>query len=125
VLSDALRALLRAEPNAAVALIARTPERADLYCQGLARTDLPRLRRVAEQNFSFQPGIEVTDISQVKGLEYDYVVLLDVDDATYPDDTASRYLLHVGATRAAHQLWLVTCRAPSPLLPAHLVTHLM
>ncbi len=124
-LADALRRMARTEPNANVALIARYAPQADLYFQGLAKTELPRLRRVAEQDFSFQPGIEVTDISQVKGLEYDYVVLLDVDDATYPDDTASRYLLHIGATRAAHQLWLVACRTPSPLLPPTLPVHLL
>jgi DNA helicase-2/ATP-dependent DNA helicase PcrA len=123
VLADALRHLMRAEPEANVALVARHPAQAELYYQGLAKTELPRLSRIAEQNFSFQPGIEVTDITQVKGLEYDYVVLLDVDQATYPDDTQSRYLLHIGATRAAHQLWLVACRTPSPLLPEDLVTH--
>jgi DNA helicase-2/ATP-dependent DNA helicase PcrA len=124
-LADALRRVGRTEPNANVALIARYAPQADLYYQGLARTELPRLRRVAEQDFAFQPGIEVTDVSQVKGLEYDYVVLLDVDDATYPDDTASRYLLHIGATRAAHQLWLVACRTPSSLLPPTLPVHLL
>jgi DNA helicase-2/ATP-dependent DNA helicase PcrA len=125
VLAESLRALMRAEPNANVALIARYPAQAEMYFQGLAKSELPRLRRVAAQDFSFQPGIEVTDIAQVKGLEYDYVVLLDVDDASYPDDTASRYLLHIGATRSAHQLWLVTCRAPSPLLPPDLPLHFL
>ena len=124
-LAEALRHLMHIEPEANVALIARHPIQADLYYQGLAKSDLPHLTRVAEQNFSFQPGIEVTDITQVKGLEYDYVVLLDVDQSTYPDDTQSRYLLHIGATRAAHQLWLVACRTPSPLLPPDLASHLV
>src|SRR5262249_52715288 len=125
VLSEALRHLMRTEPEANVALIARHAAQAEMYYQGLVKTDLPRLHRVAEQNFTFQPGIEVTDITQVKGLEYDYVVLLDVDQSTYPDDTPSRYLLHIGATRAAHQLWLVACRTPSPLLPQDLPMHLL
>lgn len=125
VLAETLRQLMRSEPEANVALIARHPAQAELYYQGLAKTELPRLSRISEQNFSFQPGIEVTDITQVKGLEYDYAVLLDVDQATYPDDTQSRYLLHIGATRAAHQLWLVACRAPSPLLPDDLIVHVM
>jgi len=30
-------------------------------------------------------------------------------------------LLHVGATRAAHQLWLVCSGTPSPLLPSELL----
>jgi DNA helicase-2/ATP-dependent DNA helicase PcrA len=120
VLSEALHGLLRREPNAYVALIARYPAQAEVYYEGLHFAGLPRLRRVAEQNFTFQRGIDVTDVQQVKGLEFDYVVLLDVDRPSYPDDPAARYLLHIAATRAAHQLWLVTCNAPSPLLPSDL-----
>ena len=125
VLSEALHALLRREPGAYVALVARYPAQADLYYEGLAFTDLPRLRRVAEQNFSFQRGVDVTDVQQVKGLEFDYVILLDVDRHSYPDDVAARYLLHIGATRAAHQLWLVACNHPSPLLPADLTQQVL
>jgi len=125
MLAESLRDLMRREPTANVALVARYPEQADVYHDGLRRADLPRLRRVADQDFSFGPGIEVTDITQVKGLEFDYVVLLDVDDTTYPVDDASRYMLHVGATRAAHQLWLVCCRAPSPLVPGDVPVRLV
>jgi len=125
VLSEELLSLMRREPTASVALIARFPAQAELYYDGLKRADLPGLRRVAEQDFSFAPGIEVTDVAQVKGLEFDYVILLDVDQSSYPDDTASRYLLHIAATRAAHQLLLVACRTPSPLLPPDLPLHLL
>jgi DNA helicase-2/ATP-dependent DNA helicase PcrA len=54
----------------------------------------------------------------VKGLEFDYVVLVDVTAGQYPVDDESRHLLHIGATRAAHQLWVVAAGVPSPLLPA-------
>lgn len=119
-LHEALAELQLAAPGAYTALIARYPAQADLYYKGLERAGLHRLRRVSEQNFTFQPGVEVTDISQVKGLEFDYVIMLDVDRFSYPDDTASRHLLHIGASRAAHQLWLVTCKPPSRLLPPEL-----
>lgn len=121
MLSSTLRHVMRTEPAASVALVTRYPGQADLYFKGLSKTDLPRLRRVREQDFSFRPGIEVTDINQVKGLEFDYVVLLDADVNSYPEDAASRYLLHIGATRSAHQLWLIACREPSPLIPADIV----
>jgi DNA helicase-2/ATP-dependent DNA helicase PcrA len=123
LIAEALQGLAAAEPASYVALIARHSEQADLYHDGLERCGLARLRRVREQDFAFEPGIEVTDVMQVKGLEFDYVILLDVDAATYPDDPASRYLLHIAATRAAHQLWLVACREPSPLLPPGLLAH--
>lgn len=117
VLAEALRELAAREPLASVALIARHPSRADLYYRGLERAEVPRLRRVAVQDFSFRPGVEVTDVRQVKGLEFDYVVILDADAASYPATDESRHLLHIGVTRAAHQLWLISTATPSPLLP--------
>jgi DNA helicase-2/ATP-dependent DNA helicase PcrA len=63
----------------------------------------------------------VTDVRQVKGLEFDYVVLLDVNEASYPAQDEARHLLHIAVTRAAHQLWLTATGKPSPLLPAELV----
>ncbi len=116
-LADALRALNEAEPHANVALLARDPATASLYYDGLSRAGLDRLRRVERQDFAFAPGIEVTDVTQAKGLEFDYVVLLDVSANTWPATAAARRMLHVGATRAAHQLWVTTVGRPSPLLP--------
>jgi DNA helicase-2/ATP-dependent DNA helicase PcrA len=116
-LGQSLRDLSLSEPRANVAVITRDPERADVYFEGLKRAEVPRLKRVAEQDFSFKPGVEVTDIRQVKGLEFDYVVLVDVTAGSYPVTSESRHLLHIGATRAAHQLWIVAAGQPSDLLP--------
>jgi DNA helicase-2/ATP-dependent DNA helicase PcrA len=119
-LGEALRELMQAEPRASVALIARYPEQADLYYRGLVNAEVPNLRRIAEQDFPFKPGIDVTDVRQVKGLEFDYVVLLEVSRATYPVNDESRHLLHIAATRAAHQLWVTTHGEPSLLIPESL-----
>lgn len=116
-LAESLRALVQEEPLASVAVIARYPEQADLYYGGLAKAETPYLRRIADQDFPFRPGIDVTDVRQVKGLEFDYVVLVEVNEATFPDDDEARHLLHIGATRAAHQLWLLASEKPSLLLP--------
>jgi DNA helicase-2/ATP-dependent DNA helicase PcrA len=121
-LTDSLRELVSSEPAASVALIARFPEQADLYFDALRRAEVPALRRVAEQDFSFRPGIDVTDVRQVKGLEFDYVILLDVTESAYPVDDEARHLLHIAATRAAHQLWIVATGTPSSLLPESLVS---
>ncbi len=115
-LADVLRDLGEHERQASVALLAPSPEARDAYFEGLAHSDLPRLRRVADQDFTFAAGIEVTEVTQAKGLEFDYVILLDADNASYPDTSAARRLLHVGATRAIHQLWLTSVGRPSPLL---------
>jgi DNA helicase-2/ATP-dependent DNA helicase PcrA len=115
-LAESLRDLMAREPRATVALIARYPEQADRYHDGLERADVPSLRRVRAQNFGFRPGIEITDVRQVKGLEFDYVVMLDVNAGSYGLDDESRHLFHIGVTRAAHQLWLVASATPAPLV---------
>src|SRR5204863_894863 len=98
-LAEALRPLFAREPRATVAIIARHPEQADRYHDGLARAEVPQLRRVRSQDFAFRPGIEVTDVRQVKGLEFDYVVLVEVNANTFGTDDESRHLFHIAATR--------------------------
>jgi DNA helicase-2/ATP-dependent DNA helicase PcrA len=119
-LAEALRSLAVREPGASVALIARFPAQADVYHDALRRAEVPAVRRVSRQDFSFSAGVDVTDVAQVKGLEFDYVVLLDVTASSYPDHVEARHLLHIAATRAVHQLWLLAVGELSPLLPADL-----
>ncbi len=116
-LAEALRELLQSEPRASVAVIARYPEQADLYYLGLEHAEVPNLRRIAEQDFPFKAGVDVTDARQVKGLEFDYVVLVEVSEASFPEEDEARHLLHIAMTRAAHQLWVTTTGEPSRLLP--------
>jgi DNA helicase II / ATP-dependent DNA helicase PcrA len=118
---ESLRELIATEPRASVAVIARYPEQADIWHQGLEKAEVPYLRRVADQDFAFRPGVDVTDVKQVKGLEFDYVVLVDVNDSAYPADEEARHLLHIGSTRAAHQLWVIATGRPSTLLPPELI----
>jgi DNA helicase-2/ATP-dependent DNA helicase PcrA len=116
-LAEALRALAGREPTASIAILARHPEQADQYYQALQRAEVAALRRVRRQDFSFAAGVDVTDVTQVKGLEFDYVILVEATASNYPDTMEARHLLHIGATRAAHQLWLVATGEPSPLIP--------
>ncbi len=116
-LAESLSDLMEREPNAGVALLCRHAGQADEVYRALQHTGLPNLARIHDQEFSFGPGIEITDIAQTKGLEFDYVILLHVDRQTFPDNILSRHMLHVGASRAIHQLWLFCWREPSPLLP--------
>jgi DNA helicase II / ATP-dependent DNA helicase PcrA len=120
-LAEALRPLFVREPRATVAILARYPEQADAYYDVLRMAEIANLRRIENYDFVFRPGVDITDIRQVKGLEYDYVILVDVNAATYPAKDAARYQLHIGATRAAHQLWVVSSGPPSPLLPPDLL----
>lgn len=115
-LAEALAALMDAEPDASVAVLTPHPALSAIYADGLRRSDLIGVHRVTRQDFRFAPGIEVAEVAEVKGLEFDYVVLVEASAAHYPATDAARRLLHVGATRAIHQLWLMTVEAPSPLL---------
>jgi DNA helicase-2/ATP-dependent DNA helicase PcrA len=119
-LAESLRALMHSEPLAAVAVIARTSEQAVEYARGLHNAEVPHVRLIAEQDFPFRPGVDVTDVRQVKGLEFDYVVLVEVTAVSYPESSEARHLLHIAATRAAHQLWITTTDKPSPILPKEL-----
>ena len=123
-LGEALRGLMQREPSASVALISRYPQQADLYHEALRIAEVPKLRRVRREDFTFTAGIDVTDVRQVKGLEFDYVVILDPTRQNYPATVPSRHLLHIAATRAAFQLWMICAGDRSPLLPDDLVSQL-
>ncbi len=112
-LADALRGLARDEPLANLALITPDADTARVYHQGLQRAELQSVRLVLEQDFAFEPGIEVTPIADVKGLEFDYVVMIEAAAQHFPDTDAARRLLHVGATRAIHQLWVTAVGTPA------------
>ena len=120
-LGESLRSLVLREKRANVAVVARYAAQADIYYQGLKKSEVPSLRRVYGKEFSFSPGIDVVDVTQVKGLEYDYVILVEVNGNTYPAAKEARHLLHIAATRAVHQLWVTSVGEPSPLLPESLL----
>jgi DNA helicase-2/ATP-dependent DNA helicase PcrA len=115
VLADALSDLVARESGAQVAVIARENETAQRIYDSLHQHLSVRL--VLDGRFTFKPGIDITSVSQVKGLEFDYVVIPDASEAVYPTDHQSRRVLHVAATRAIHQLWLITSGSWSRILP--------
>jgi DNA helicase-2/ATP-dependent DNA helicase PcrA len=115
-LADALHALARKEPLASVAVITPDPASSAVFYEGLDKAGVPRLSRVVDETFAFAPGVEVVDVRQVKGLEFDYVVVVGADARHYPDTPSARRLLHVAATRAVHQLWVLTTGTPSAIL---------
>jgi DNA helicase-2/ATP-dependent DNA helicase PcrA len=117
-LADVLKQLARDEPSANVALVARFPQQADLYFDGLSRAEVPNVRRVAKQDFSWEPGVDITDVRQTKGLEFDEVILLETTATSYPATPQARHAMYVAATRASHQLWCVASESPSILVTA-------
>jgi superfamily I DNA/RNA helicase len=115
-LAGAIRDLVEREPRASVAVVAHAPEVARSLHRLLE--DLPEARLALDGRFSFRPGVDLTDVASVKGLEFDYVVVPDASARAYPDDPDARRRLHVAVTRAAHQLWIAAPGTPSPLIAA-------
>ncbi|OIP30014.1 MAG: hypothetical protein AUK47_26280 [Deltaproteobacteria bacterium CG2_30_63_29] len=114
---DTLNELVEREPYANIAVVTRDPENArtlnSILCRGLES------RLVLDGDFEFDAGVDVTCVSQVRGLEFDYVILPDVSSGDYPPDAASRRAFHVAATRTIHQLWVIIVgREPSMVAEA-------
>ncbi len=113
---DALRDLLEREPRASVAVIASSPEAARAFHKVV--DDMPSTRLVLEGDFSFEPGVDVTDVESIKGLEFDYVLLPDATARAWPQTDEARRKLHVAITRASYQLWVISAGVRSRLLPS-------
>lgn len=113
-IGEALRDLVSREPHASVGVIASSPEAAQAVHRVVA--DMSWARLVNDGEFTFEPGVDVTDVGSVKGLEFDYVILPDVTARAYPVDDESRRRLHVAITRTSHQLWVVSSGVRSHLI---------
>lgn len=112
-LSDSLRQLIGDDASASVAVICRTPEAAKRVQQ--------RLRGITTTlalngDFPFKPGIVVTCVQEIKGLEFDIIVLPDAAATTWANTQDSRRGLYTAMTRASHRLVLAWAGAKSPLL---------
>ena len=113
-LAEALAAHRAARPQGLVAVLALRKGVADRWADLLAAAGVPDVRRADRGDFRFTPGVLVTNVHQVKGLEFDGVALID-PAAFGPRD---RHLLHVALTRAAERLWVVMPSGPGALLEA-------
>lgn len=113
-LTEALSELYDKEHLASIAIICATEENARHFYDGLKNTSDVRL--VIDGEFTFKPGIDITDISQVKGLEFDYVIIPDATENSYPDTLIARKALHIAVTRTVHQLWILSVGRPTPIL---------
>ena len=63
----------------------------------------------------FYDGVMVTSVAMSKGLEFDEVVIPDVDDINYCSEY-DRGLLYVACTRAMHRLTLLHSKNASRLI---------
>ena len=119
----ALRDLVRDEPHASIAVLTPDPSVSRTMYSGLCRSEIKNLRHITNSDFLFEPGIDVTEVEQVKGLEFDYVIVVEANAGYYPDTDLARRILHVACTRALHQLWITSVGTPSPIIREALEAH--
>ncbi|OFZ26876.1 MAG: hypothetical protein A2381_19810 [Bdellovibrionales bacterium RIFOXYB1_FULL_37_110] len=115
MINERLEKLMEREPKASTAIICSSLDSAKRYHAGLSH--LGNIRLVEDANFIFRPGVDITTLEQVKGLEFDYVIIPDLDLDNYPVSDYSRRKLHLAMTRAIYQLWILSPVAFSPLIP--------
>jgi hypothetical protein len=112
---DALRDVLRRDRRASVAVICRGPATARRITRLLRHALDARL--VQDGAFALDAGVNVTTVDQVKGLEFDYVIIPDASRSNYPSDPTSRRALYVAVTRSRHELALGSVTERTTLLP--------
>lgn len=98
---------LKKRPKSLVAVVCRFKAEADWVFGELKLAGLTSLRRHERDDFSFEPGVVVTNVHQVKGLEFTAVMVINPSGSQYREDRENRMLLHVAVTRAADHLWII------------------
>jgi DNA helicase IV len=104
-------------PNAITAVLCPSDREARMVHSLLTPTFGSAVRLGDSHSFSFDDGILVTSIAQVKGLEFMNVLVWNPSDRYYPDSQAARNALYIAVTRAEENVCLVTWKRPSPALP--------
>ena len=73
---------------------------------------------VAYSESDYKNGVLILPVSHAKGLEFDSVIIVDMNKERYPDTEHNTRLLYVAVTRALHRLIIITNKNKdvSPLL---------
>lgn len=104
-------------PSMVTAVICASPEEAKFAYKMLQPTFGQLVRLGDAYSFSFEEGILVTDVHQVKGLEFFSVLLWNPTNQSYGSHDYGRNLLYVAVTRAEENLCIVTWGRPAAALP--------
>ena len=105
------------EPDSTTAVICRNLAEARFVVSLLDPTFGGAVRLGDDQDFSFDSGVVVSDVAQVKGLEFPNVLIWNPSLKNYSEDPLEQNLLYVAISRAEERLALVTWGRPSVLLP--------
>ena len=119
------------EPLRGICVVARTHHECNVIADDLTDADFPVEVLEANSPDETSRGVRLATMHRVKGLEFDRMVIVSVNEtivplaAALPDDdgpervaaeTAERALLYVAATRAKKELTVSSFGVPSPFL---------
>ncbi|MFB5249005.1 3'-5' exonuclease [Bacillus mycoides] len=106
---------LQTEDVKTIAVIGRTDDECrDIY-EKLTNAGL-NVNVIEADQSKYEGGISVVPVYLAKGLEFDAVLLIDVDEEHYKNTKHDAKLLYVGCTRSLHDLWIFHSGEASPLI---------
>ena len=116
-LSGWINSLMKKDPYKLIALICRYPKQAMELREELEKMISYDVRVGYRDQFSFEPGVIISNIHQIKGLEFDAVALINPSEELYPSkNVESRNMIYVGVTRAQEDLLLIGSHSFSKVL---------
>ncbi len=96
-----------------LAIILKTNNLAESFFNMLSKDY--KVRLISPKSTSFVNGISITSVQMSKGLEFDEVIIPNVNKTTYGSEH-DKNLLYIACTRAMHALTLTFTEEVSPLL---------
>ncbi|MBI3540785.1 MAG: AAA family ATPase, partial [Deltaproteobacteria bacterium] len=113
-----IKARVEENPRALSAIICRWPKEAQSLVEELRKIGYPLVRLGHRDQFDFSPGVTVTNVHQVKGLEFRNVLVVEPSEENYrAGNEEEQNLMYVAVTRAEMRLDFIGSKPPSSLLP--------
>lgn len=104
------------DQRGSVAVICKTAAGCVALSARLAAVNFGDFHQLTDRDASFTSGVTIIPSYLAKGLEFDTVIVADVDERVYPPDRISARLLYVSLTRASHMLHVCWTGTLTPLL---------
>ncbi|MDO8644859.1 MAG: 3'-5' exonuclease [bacterium] len=113
-----IKARLEESQKTVSAIICRWPKQAEQLVAQLKASGHSYVRLGHRDQFDFSPGVIVTNVHQVKGLEFRNVLIVEPTEENYHlSSEEERNRLAVGITRAEVRLDFISSGRPTDLLP--------
>lgn len=114
-----IKARVEEAPHSLSAIICRWPKEAQALVEELRKLGQHSVKLGHRDQFDFSPGVIVTNVHQVKGLEFRNVLVVEPSEQNYAGSSdEERNLLYVAVTRAEMKLDFIGSTAPTKYLAA-------